>query len=523
MSGYEETSELEVGATPIIAANRGAAGFFEIDQNGVVIKFSANFAAITGIASKRQDDGIVFSELSIEPDQARLEKCVKQVKTGNCSSVEFLGQCGTRQGLLRAVLEPILDVQQNVVGAQGVIEDISNQAEIDKRLIYARKLEILGKLTGGISHDFNNVLAVIIGSLERVIEGAGSAERNQKRVERAFRSAENGAGLVQQLLCLNPKTVTIPEHLSVQELMTEILPMVKRVMGDTIDIELQNLAPSACIYVDKKSLISAFCEIAQNSKDAMPDGGVLSINATAVELPEELKHQNAIVQVGKYVAFDINDNGVGISAAGIDRIFDRFYTTKKIEEGCGLGMVMVKDTINQSGGYLTVDSKLEGGTSVRIYMPDVLHEEQIDDGGDAVNNAHGALDKTIILVDDEDAVRDATASTLTNLGCKVYEAESGQSALKILDDLDAEGITVDLVFSDIAMPFGMNGYDLAREIIAKSDRLKILLTSGFSGALTNVEGESDEFSARVHFLPKPFKRAKLKEVLCEMMDGDVVG
>jgi PAS domain S-box-containing protein len=365
----------------------------------------------------------------------------------------------------------------------------------------AQKMEAIGRLTGGIAHDFNNLLFAVSGNLAMVADLTKEDARLTSLIDTAQRAASRGARLTQQLLAFARRQPLSPELVRVNELLEEFRLLVQRAVGETIEIDYDLAADLAPALVDPAQLQAAVLNLVVNARDAMPRDGRLSIETRNVVVDAQTPLVTSDMSPGAYVVLAVCDNGSGMPPETAVRAFEPFFTTKEVGKGTGLGLSQVYGFARQSGGWATIDSEPGEGTTVRIYLPR---------GGDALATAtargaetswpgHG---ETILVVEDDPNVIETTVSMLESLGYRTVVATTGRAALVILE----RGEKVDLIFSDVVMPGGVNGLELAREAAQKYPELGLLLATGYAGSHDDAERA---LKANLPLLNKPYERAEL--------------
>jgi signal transduction histidine kinase/ActR/RegA family two-component response regulator len=388
---------------------------------------------------------------------------------------------------------------------QRVASEIKARLTAEEAFRQAQKMEAIGQLTGGIAHDFNNILTAIFGSLEMVLGSDEPDEKTRRMVNTALRSAGRGARLTQQLLAFSRRQVLQPKRVNLNELLSEMRVLIQRAVGEAIEISLA-LAPElpACV-IDPAQFETAVLNLVINARDAMANGGRLRIATRKVTIAADTGE----LARGDYVVLSVADSGAGMSAEVRARAFEPFFTTKEVGKGSGLGLSMVYGFARQSAGTAVIDSTPKRGTSVQLYLPALTGAAEPEDERDSAVVASGT--GTILLVEDNEEVRSATAEVLGALGYEVVAASDGRTALEQLHRRDA----IDLVLTDLIMPRGMSGIDLLRAVRRLSADLPVLLMSGYSPAL------SEETSGELHcaFIAKPFRPAELGKAINDLLRG----
>ncbi len=372
---------------------------------------------------------------------------------------------------------------------------LGERAQVQDALRQSQKMDAMGQLTGGVAHDFNNLLMPIIGSLDMLQrQGLGDA-RAQRMIDGALQSAERAKTLVQRLLAFARRQPLQPQSVDVGALIRGMEHLLRSTVGPRIRIELDIAPDLPAAVADANQLEMALLNLVVNGRDAMPDGGILTIAAAGETVQH---HHGAGLPAGPYLRVHVRDTGVGMDEVTQRQATEPFFSTKGVGRGAGLGLSMVHGLAAQLGGALTVDSELGRGTTIRIWLPITRQQPAaVSPRPDAVL---GPRSGTVLLVDDEDLVRASTADMLTDLGYRVVEAQSADEALRKLD----EQLQVDLLVTDHLMP-GMTGAELARAVGRRRPGLPVLLMSGYADA----EGIGLEFTR----LTKPFRQAELASIL----------
>ena len=387
---------------------------------------------------------------------------------------------------------------------QGFIADISERRRLRAELTQMQKLESIGQLTGGIAHDFNNLLAVVLGSLEALEASVKDDEQARSLLRDAMDAGWRGAELSQRLLAFSRRQMLEPEIVLVGSLVKGMESLLRRTLGASIDIEISLPESLPPILVDRAQLENAILNLAINARDAMPDGGQLGIRATRFKADEDYAAVRPDAAPGRYVMIEVSDTGTGMSREVRERAFEPFFTTKDASKGTGLGLSMVYGFLKQSGGHARIYSELGHGSSVKLYLPEAEHEEESATGETLtlIKDSRGRSE-SILVVEDDDRVRKMVVAMLHDLGYRTLEADCGASGLALLT---AQGDSIDLLFTDVVMPGGMSGLDLARKARERIPGLRVLLTSGFSEQ--QAAGGSG-FS----LLTKPYRKVQLAQAL----------
>ncbi len=396
-------------------------------------------------------------------------------------------------------ISPIRDASGATSHFVGILSDETERIQLASQLRHAQKMEALGHLTGGIAHDFNNLLAVILGNTEILSEEIKDPDLKET-AELVMTTAEKGADLTQRLLAFGRRQALHPEALDLGEIIESLSGMLNRTLGDPITLKTHSTADKPA-YVDRSLFESAILNLVLNARDAMPNGGILTIATEMAHLADGL---SGGLKPGDYVKVSVTDTGAGMARDVLERAFDPFFTTKGIGKGSGMGLPMVYGFAKQSGGHVQIESQIDCGTSVHAYLP-VARERDAATPADVRHDlpAEGGHEQ-ILLVEDEPQVRRFVSAQLTGLGYSVLEAEAGAPALEIL----REHPEIDLLFTDLLMPGGMSGFDLVQRAREFYPNLKVLLTTGYAA-----EAESMIADIKEPILKKPYKKQQLAQAL----------
>ena len=407
------------------------------------------------------------------------------------------------------------DVGGRQRGYIGIIRDVSEEQRREEELRQAQRLESLGQLTGGIAHDFNNLLTVITGNLQLI--GMGLKDDRLKRyLDAVEQAAQMGAQLNKRLMLFGRQQMLAPTAINLNDRVTNILELLRRTIGEDITVKIalsKNIWPTR---TDADELENAILNLAINARDAMANGGNLLIETENVIIDNDAAREE--LPPGSYVRLSVSDAGSGMPPEVLARAFEPFFTTKEPGKGTGLGLSSIYGFVKQSGGHITIDSEVGHGTTATIYLPKFEQSEKTElavQEKEAEAPIRGA-GETILVVEDNPDVRRVTVERIKSLGYKVTEAENGQGALAAFD----EGEAIDLVFSDVIMPGGMSGFELARKIRELRPSQKILLTSGFPGAATRA-GEKINHTSPM--LRKPYNQIELSRYIrAAIQDGGLL-
>ncbi len=400
--------------------------------------------------------------------------------------------------------------------SEGIVQDITETKLAEEQLRQVQKMDAIGQLTGGLAHDFNNLLTVVLGNLQLIERRVKDDERLVKRVDTAIHAAQRGAELTKSLLAFSRRQRLDSQVINLNEAVSGMQQLLRTTVSEQIELRLDLADALRNTAVDPAQLESALLNLVINARDAMPEGGRLLIETKNEDLDEVYAAKHQDVQAGPYVMLSVTDSGTGMSPEVQKHVFEPFFTTKDVGKGTGLGLSMVFGFIKQSGGHVALYSEEGSGTSFKLFLPAVEAEgESAGEHSSSLECPRG--DETILVVEDQDEVRQTSLAILEELGYRVYSAGNGPSALELLDRLQSE---IDLLFTDIVMPQGMNGLELAEKAREMRPDLKVLYTSGFSEAALKQEGDDQRHR---DWLAKPFFNHTLAQKVREVLDRSQSG
>ena len=401
--------------------------------------------------------------------------------------------------------------------------EIQNEARIkaEELLRQAQKMEAVGQLTGGIAHDFNNLLTIVIGGLDMVgrqipaLGATAAAERIARAKDMALQGVQRAVTLTNRLLAFSRQQPLAPKPIDANKLVSVTCEFLRRTLGETVSLETALAAGLWRAHADPHQLENALINLTLNARDAMPEGGKVTIETANCYLDES--YVSSIpepVDVGQYVMIAVADTGTGMDPITVERAFEPFFTTKDVGRGTGLGLSQVYGFVRQSAGHVKVYSELDEGTTVKIYLPRYVGAEEHVEDAEQSQAANGAIGtETILVVEDDDALRSYTVETLAELGYRVLPATNGAAALEILDS----GNDIDLLFTDVVMPGGLNGRQLADEAVRRRPGLKVLFTTGYTRNAIVHHGRLDP---GVEMVGKPFSSDELIRKVRAILDGN---
>jgi len=406
---------------------------------------------------------------------------------------------------------PMRDGQGVVSGAVLVYHDATISRETERQLHQSQKLDAIGKLTGGVAHDFNNMLTVISGNTETLVASLKQQPELQRVAQLIDDAAERCAELIQHLLAFARRQPLQPRNVEINGAIADIAKLLRPTLGEQIQIETVLEQGPMTAHIDPSRLTNAVLNMAINARDAMPDGGKLLLETHRVVLDEAYAQANADVRAGPYVMFAVSDTGTGMPLDIQEKAFEPFFTTKEVGKGSGLGLSMVYGFVKQSGGHIKIYSEEGHGTTIKLYLPP--GEGTADVAASVAPQVEGGAE-TIFVVEDDALVRNFVTAQLQSLGYKTIAAADGRAALELIE----AGQPFDLLFTDVVIPGGMSGRELADEVAKLRPGVKVLYTSGYTDNAIVHHGKLDD---GVMLLTKPYRRNQLAEMIRKALGGGV--
>ncbi|MDA9431149.1 CHASE3 domain-containing protein [Bradyrhizobium sp. CCBAU 51627] len=404
---------------------------------------------------------------------------------------------------------PMRDGQGNISGAVLVYHDATASRETERQLQQSQKLDAIGKLTGGVAHDFNNMLTVISGNTETLVASLKEQPELQRTARLIDDAAERCAELIQHLLAFARKQPLQPHDVEINAAIADIAKLLRPTLGEQIQIETVLEQGPMTAHIDPSRLANAVLNMAINARDAMPNGGKLLLETHRIVLDEAYAQANVDVRPGPYVMLAVSDTGTGMPQSVQEKAFEPFFTTKEVGKGSGLGLSMVYGFVKQSGGHIKIYSEEGHGTTIKLYLPPGEGITEVT-GSTAMPAAGGA--ETIFVVEDDELVRNFVTAQLQSLGYKTVAAADSKAALELIE----AGQAFDLLFTDVVIPGGMSGRELAEEIARRRPGIKVLYTSGYTDNAIVHHGKLDD---GVVLLTKPYRRNQLAEMIRKALGG----
>ncbi len=391
-----------------------------------------------------------------------------------------------------------------------IVDDVTEQRALEERLRHTQKMEAVGRLAGGIAHDFNNLLTAILGSVDFLRRALGPEHPEHAETEEIQKAAVRAADLTRQLLAFSRQQVLAPKVLELDALVTNLEKMLRRLIGEDVELRFVAKASRAAVRADPGQLEQVIVNLVVNARDAMPRGGRLTVETASVDLDAAYAWEHGTVEPGRYVMLAVTDTGVGIDRAAQARLFEPFFTTKEFGKGTGLGLATVYGIVKQSGGYIWVYSEPGHGATFKVYLPRVEQASEPVAAPQPPARALGGTE-TILLAEDEAAVRNLARRVLEKHGYTLLLAATGRDGVRLAEQ---HGSPIDLLVTDVVMP-EMGGRELAQRLTTRQPTLKVLYLSGYTDDAIVHHGVLD---AGVAFLQKPFKPDELVRKIREVLD-----
>jgi two-component system, cell cycle sensor histidine kinase and response regulator CckA len=406
-------------------------------------------------------------------------------------------------------ISPVRDSGGKITNFVAVKRDITEHLELARQLLQAQKMEAIGTLAGGIAHDFNNLLQVTLGYSELLLSEKREDDPEYADLSKIFQAAKSGAELVQRLLTFSRKVEYKPIALSLNRQIVQVERLLRRTIPKMIDIQMDLSGDLAEIHADRTQMEQVLMNLAVNARDAMPDNGTLTIRTRNIILDVAYCSTHAEAKPGEYVLLTVSDTGHGMDKATCEHIFEPFYTTKELGRGTGLGLATVYGIVKQHGGYITCESEVGQGTTFEVYFPAIEPQEEPEQETSEVMPTFGT--ETILLIDDEDFVRDLGERILTRAGYKVLTATNGKEALDVFRKERSE---ISLVILDMIMPV-MGGRDCLKALRTIDPQLKVLVASGLTTDPSTKERLETDTKG---FVSKPFRVKELLQQVRKVLD-----
>jgi two-component system, cell cycle sensor histidine kinase and response regulator CckA len=416
-------------------------------------------------------------------------------------------QVSTKSGELRTALVSVeriaLDGEPHLLL---MVLDISERLHLEAQLRQAQKMEAIGQLAAGVAHDFNNLLTIIQGHASLQLTLSGHGEDTIESLKQIAQASERAADLTRQLLAFSRRQVMRPRVVQVNALIRDLTAMLRRLIGEQVELRTEFEKDLPPVWADQTGLEQVIMNLTLNARDAMPRGGSITIGTQLMEVTEQDSEQNPEASAGRYVVLSVTDTGTGMDESTRARIFEPFFTTKDMNKGTGMGLATVYGITKQHEGWIDVSTELGKGSQFRVFFPttDRIAEPLADPTNNAVSTGDAS---TILIVEDDEAVRGLVREILDHHGYRVLEAEHGEAALEVWRKHRDE---IDLLLTDMVMPGSVNGLELSQRLLADRPDLKVVYTSGYSSELFSSDVKLED---GVNYLPKPYLSAKLTSIL----------
>ena len=439
---------------------------------------------------------------SDRPDE--IPEILQKIARGE-STEHFESARVTKDGRLLDVsisVSPLRDAKGDIIGASAIARDITAQKRAEGQLHQSQKMEAIGRLAGGVAHDFNNILGIINACTEFLRDRIDPAGEPSLYIENIQKATERGSSLTRQLLAFSRTPVIQPRILDLNERLKDISKLLRPLMGDDVEVLIVSRSPSAVVEADPGQLDQILVNLAVNARDAMPRGGKFILETRAEKFDEAFAEQHQAMAAGKYVLLAVSDTGNGMDEATASRIFEPFFTTKEVGKGTGLGLATVYGIVKQSAGHILVYSEPGHGTTFKIYLPSADHKIGLASKPEVETVAPKRQGTTILLVEDDEIMRSLTRQLLQEHGYTVIEADDGKSAL---ERVESHPGPIDLLLTDVVMR-RMSGPELVERLSVSHPNLKVVFMSGYTGELI---AEREVLKRGITLLEKPFSRTAL--------------
>jgi PAS domain S-box-containing protein len=422
---------------------------------------------------------------------------------------------GLRHGIMREWQNhyvPQIDASGAVIGFFSIIYDLTEQRRLEARLLQAQKMEAIGQLTGGIAHDFNNLLGVVIGNLQLLERSVAETPTLARKVHTAMRAAVRGADLTRRLLAFARRQILDPVVLDLNRQLSGLTELMQRTLGESVEVHMVQAHDLWHTRVDTGQFENAILNLAINARDAMPEGGRLTVRTRNTYLDSIFCSDHPEIEPGEFVSISVSDTGVGIEPEVLKRVFEPFFTTKESGRGSGLGLAMVDSFAEQAGGVATIESQVNRGTTVQILLPRCLEEQTVREDTIVTKNAPGGSE-TILVVEDDADLRETVVTALSQLGYRALSAPNAAAALRVL----AGAERIDLLFTDVMMPGGMLGPALAKRAREMRPDIEVLFTTGYADT-SALAGTAGLTAAEV--INKPYRNEDLATRIRHVLDRE---
>ena len=512
-----------VDADPAKVLARGAHWLYQdspigivfVDMDGTIISQNAAFGQLMGTTDQSLV-GTSVTDIVAREDKDEVQGALSKVVMGVGHGVHLDTRLNREDGQEVSVSLTATDVKGDADEATGLVLhfiDTTEHKNLEIQFTQSQKMQAVGQLAGGVAHDFNNLLTAMIGFSDLLLARRGPDDPDFADIMQIKQNANRATNLVRQLLAFSRKQKLEPEIVDVSEMLGELSNLLGRLIGERVDLQMDHGRDLGVVMFDKGQFDQVIINLCVNARDAMPDGGKITIATRAIKFKQPTPKGHEIIPAGKYVSISVSDTGTGIAKENLDRIFEPFFSTKEVGAGTGLGLSTVYGIVHQTEGFIFVESAMGEGTSFIMYLPvQDIDPASVAEAAPVAPAQEGDLtgQGTVLLVEDEDAVRLFGSRALRNKGYDVLEATDGETALDIIAATDQH---IDIIISDVVMP-GMDGHTLVNLARQELPDVKTILMSGYS---EDVFRNGPDMDPSIAFLGKPFTlkslAAKVKEVL----------
>jgi PAS domain S-box-containing protein len=484
-----------------------------VDENGQRIYNSPSCERILGYSPDYLQSTKAFQQIHPEDLSLVTEAAAHARATGVGRQIEYrMRDKDNNWHILESTASAIRDSAGNHCGLVIVNRDITDRKRLGEQFRQSQKMEAIGRLSGGIAHDFNNLLSIVIGYAEILQESTSEGHPDRECVDEILRSGHRATSLTRQLLAFSRQQVLEPKIIDLNGVVADMEKLLRRVIGEDIELNASPQRELKRIKADQGQLEQVLMNLAVNARDAMLNGGRLTITTRNVSMSElDAQGYSYPFKPGEYVQLTVTDTGIGMDSATRARIFEPFFTTKEKGKGTGLGLATVYGVVKQSGGYIETQSEVGKGTTFTIYLPSV-EEGVIPETKPLIVKETHKVSETVLLVEDEDALRFLTRNMLERFGYNIIEARNSAEACEASANQKS---SIDLLLTDIVMP-GVNGRDLAERLLTERPNMKVVYMSGYTGQ--GIGGRVLPLGS--HFVTKPLSRENLSTKIREALQGE---
>ena len=485
-----------------------------MDEQGTIVAVNEAFCKLAGL---RRDEleGKPFTVMFAESEQPRqmLEEFRRRFRD-RCFEKQRARRLKLHNGTVVTLEDTnsLVELRGQPPLLLGQSRDLTMQERLEEQLRQSQKMDAIGQLAGGVAHDFNNILTVIHGHASLLLAGGALTGVSARSAQQISQAAGRAASLTRQLLAFSRRQVIQLRQLDMKEVVRNMTSMLGRILGEDIELQLHYSPHPTVVQADAGMMEQVLLNLAVNSRDAMPKGGVLAIRISPLEVDARRVAEHSEARAGRFICLSVTDTGCGIQPENLRRIFEPFFTTKEVGKGTGLGLATVYGIVKQHQGWIEVESEVGKGTAFKVFLPRQGETAETSDGHPAEQDVRGGTE-TILVVEDEALVRELVCSVLARHGYRILQAESGVKALEVWK---ASREQIDLLLTDLVMPDHLNGRELAERLCAERPRLKVILTSGYS---TDVVVKDSALHNGLNYLQKPYHPRKLALAVRDCLDA----